>query len=63
MQFEYLSEVMEVASFKKETGTVEVDLSVLNEITNRRGAEGWEFVTHSSVSGTNALIITYRRPK
>jgi len=38
------------------------DTSVLDELINKRAAEGWELVTHS-VAGNNQFIFTFKREK
>ena len=64
--FEYKSEVVTVT---KTTGIVsknlnEKDVSILDELINKRAAEGWELVTHSiSTVGLAQFVVTFKKAK
>ena len=63
--FEYKSELIMTT---KTSGIVknlsENDVSVLDELINKRAAEGWELVTHSvSIVGTAQFVVTFKKEK
>ena len=64
--FEYKSDVVTAT---KTTGILsknlnEKDVAILDELINKRAAEGWELVTHSlSTVGLAQFIVTFKKEK
>ena len=63
--YEYKSEIFMVGSKWWSDKATPEDASALDELLNRRAAEGWELVTYdymaTSVQIKGGFIITYRR--
>ncbi len=61
----YKSEILDVGARWLSDKANEKDAAVLDELLNRRSAEGWELVTYdymaTSVQVKGAFIITFRR--
>ena len=61
----YRSEILKVGTKFWSDKANEKDASVLDELLNRRAAEGWELVTYdymaTSMQLKGAFIITFRR--
>jgi len=57
----YESVILDASSLvKAKLGTK--DVSVLDEVINKRAADGWELVTHSySVAGFAQLLLTFKK--
>ena len=63
--YEYKSELIMTT---KTSGIVknlsEKDVSILDELINKRATEGWELVTHSfSIVGTTQFVVTFKKEK
>ncbi|MCL2288359.1 MAG: DUF4177 domain-containing protein [Candidatus Bathyarchaeota archaeon] len=67
--FEYKSEVLKTTYKWVNDRANEKDIAQLDELINKRTAEGWEFVTysymtnHSGLSLRSAILITFRKEK
>ena len=63
--YRYMTEILTVGSKWLSDKADEKDAAELDELLNRRSAEGWELVTYdymaTSVQIKGAFIITYRR--
>jgi len=59
--FKYESMVLDASgSIKMKLGTK--DISILDEVINKRAADGWELVTYSySVSGVAQFLVTFKK--
>ncbi len=65
--YEYKSEILWVGSKLWSDKASEQDAQELDELLNRRSAEGWELVTYdymaTSVQIKGAFIVTFKREK
>ena len=63
--YRYMTEILTVGSKWLSDKADEKDAAELDELLNRRSAEGWELVTYdymaTSVQIQGAFIITFRR--
>ncbi len=63
--YRYMTEILTVGSKWLSDKADEKDAAELDELLNRRSAEGWELVTYdymaTSVQIKGAFIITFRR--
>ena len=61
--FKYESMLLDASSFiKGKLGTK--DISILDEVINKRAADGWELVTYSySVAGIAQFLLTFKKEK
>ncbi len=63
--YKYMTEILTVGSKWLSDKADEKDAAELDELLNRRSAEGWELVTYdymaTSVQIKGAFIITFRR--
>ena len=59
--FKYESVLLAASSsIKGKLGTK--DISILDEVINKRAADGWELVTHSySVAGFAQFLLTFKK--
>lgn len=65
--FEYKSEIIKTTRKWIKDSANEKDLSILDELINKRTVEGWEFITYSYMvnifSWRSAILVTFRKEK
>jgi hypothetical protein len=65
--FEYKSEVLKTTFKWVKDSANEKDIACLDELINKRTAEGWEFITYSYMTNVfaahSAILITFRKEK
>jgi len=61
--YEYKSEILKTGGIIK-SGLNDKDMVALDELINKRTAEGWEFVAYTiSVSAIIQFVVTFKKAK